>query len=236
MSTATAPVGLPALPVPGPSHGTKSTEPTPVFVDRLRLDGCDWETYERFLAAIGDRPIRCTYDRGRLEIMAPMRFHEREKKLLGSMVERMAVARKMVIEPCGSMTIRREDLQHGIEPDECFYIANAFRMIENREPDFRVDPPPDLAIEVDITSSSIDRVSLYRSIGVPELWRFDGQAIQFLQLRPGGYEPCDASLSFPFLTAAGVNRFLPLVGAVHYLEILEQFETWLQTVIPSSGA
>lgn len=235
MSTSTTPVGLPALPVPGPSHSPKNTGPTPVFVDRLRLEGCDWETYERFLAAIGDRPIRCTYDRGRLEIMAPMRLHEREKSILTSMVDLMALALDQPVEPCGSMTIRRQDLDQGFEPDACFYIEHAPQMIHVDQPDFTKDPPPDLAIEVDITSSSIDRQALYAAIGVPELWRFNGEEVELYLLIGGDYRLGSVSRSFPFLTVADVNRFLATLHTVGHLESMKSFRAWLRTVIPSSG-
>lgn len=196
--------------------------------ERIRIDDADWETYERFLAAIGERRLRCTYDRGRLEIMAPLRIHEREKRFLSSMVERIAAVLRLPFEPCGSMTIRRVDLDRGFEPDECFYLANAPKMLENREPDFTSDPPPDLAIEVDITSSSIDRQSLYASLRIPELWRLEDGEIVILLLRDEDYVRSEVSDCFKFLTASDINRFLELVGAAWHLEILEQFELWLR--------
>jgi Uncharacterized protein conserved in cyanobacteria len=224
MSTATAPQA-PATPV-------AAGEPE---VERLCLNFVDWATYEKFLAAIGNRPIRCTYDRGKLEIMAPLRIHEREKRLLGDIVSRSAAHLRRPMEPCGSMTIRREDLKKGFEPDECFYLAHALEMVEKGEPDFTVDPPPDLAIEVDATRSSLDRVSLYESMGIPELWRFDGAAIVMLHLRAGHYEAAASSLSFPFLTPTDVNRYLSLIRVVNHTEIIERFEAWLRTVVPPPG-
>jgi Uma2 family endonuclease len=222
MSTATAP----AVPAPNPA--------APV-IERLRLDFVDWATYEKLVDALGEHHVRCTYDCGSLEIMAPLRIHEREKKLLANIVERIAQYLRLQLEPCGSMTIRREDLKKGFEPDECFYIAHALQMVAIDEPDFTVDPPPDLAIEVDTTSSSLDRVSLYESMGIPELWRFDGTGIQMLHLRAGRYEAAESSLSFPFLASADVNRYLAMVRIVPHMEILERFDACLRTVVPPTG-
>ena len=203
-------------------------------VERIRLDGVDWETYEKLLAAIGEQHLRCNYDRGRLEIMAPLRIHEREKKLLASMVERITEVRDLPFEPCGSMTIRRKDLKKGFEPDECFYIEHAEQMREWREPDFTTDPPPDLAIEVDVTSSSVDRQLLYASLGIPELWRFDGEFVEILLLSAGTYQKVDASRSFPFLTAADINRFLAMYDTMTFRDVLKQVESWLRG-LPHTG-
>src|ERR1700752_3468093 len=110
-------------------------------LERIRIDDADWQTYEKFLAAIGDRRLRCTYDHGRLEITAPMRIHEREKRFLGRVVDTLSLELRWPLEGCGSMTIRREDLERGFEPDECYYIAHATQMLALREPVFSVDPP-----------------------------------------------------------------------------------------------
>jgi Uma2 family endonuclease len=214
---------------------TPAPAPTAPVIERLRLDFVDWATYEKFLDAVGEHHLRCTYDCGSLEIMAPLRIHEREKKLLANIVERIAQYLRVPLEPCGSMTIRREDLKKGFEPDECFYIAHAMQMVAIDEPDFTVDPPPDLAIEVDTTSSSLDRHSLYESMAIPELWRFDGAGILIFHLRSARYQAAGASLTFPFLTPADVNRYLAMVRLVPHMEILERFEAWLRTVVPPPG-
>jgi Uma2 family endonuclease len=206
---------------------------------RIQIDDADWATYEKFLDAIGNRSIRCTYDRGRLELMPPMRIHEHEKKFLGRIVETTTLELEMAIGSCGSMTIRREDLARGFEPAECYYIANAMRLSDLHEPDFSVDPPPDLALEVDITSSSMNRQELYGLIGVPEIWRLDSdEIVRFLHLQPDGtYVVSENSRSFPFLTSEIVNRFLN-----QYFEsgdetaAIRDYRRWLlSTVRPNSA-
>jgi Uma2 family endonuclease len=213
----------------------KSTGSPPVerVVERIRIDDADWQTYEKFLAAIGDRGIRCTYDRGRLEIIAPMRIHEREKRFLGRIVETTTYELDIAICSCGSMTIRREDLRRGFEPDECFYISNVSQVRENRELDFTRDPPPDLAIEVDIASSSLDRQALYAGIGVPELWRLDDDHVRFLHLQADGtYRQSEQSRAFPFLTQTIVNQTLgQALSAGDETSVLKGFRNWLLATV-----
>jgi Uma2 family endonuclease len=224
--------------LPAPAQPVSAPAPQPREVQRIRIDDADWGTYEKFLAAIGDRGIRCTYDRGRLEIMAPLRRHEHEKKFLGRMVEITTLELDMQLGSCGSMTIRRADLLAGFEPDECYYIAHAQAMSDLREPDFAVDPPPDLALEVDITSSSLDRQALYARIGIPELWRLDEDGIvQLLHLQPDRtYAAADRSLSFPFLTGEVINRFLQAyMSAGDENATIRNFRQWLlATVRPAA--
>ncbi len=211
-----------------------SSPPAAPAVERIRIDDADWQTYEKFLDAIGDRGLRCTYDRGRLEIMAPMRIHEREKRFLGRIVETTTYELDIAICSCGSMTIRREDLHRGFEPDECYYIANVSQVRENRELDFTRDPPPDLAIEVDITSSSLDRQALYAGIGVPELWRLDDDGrVCFLHLQPDGtYKQSEQSRAFPFLTQTIVSQFLgQALSAGDETAVLKSFRNWLLATV-----
>lgn len=210
-----------------------ASPPAERVVERICIDDADWQTYERFLAAIGDRGLRCTYDRGRLEIMAPMRIHEREKRFLGRIVETTTYELDMPLISCGSMTIRREDLRRGFEPDECYYIARAAQVGENRELDFTHDPPPDLAIEVDITSSSLDRQALYASIGVPELWRLDDDGVKFLHLQSdGNYANAESSRAFSFLTRSIVTQFLAqALSAGDETAVLKSFRNWLLAAV-----
>jgi Uma2 family endonuclease len=181
-------------------------EPRFVFHD------VSWPEYEAFLKWVGDhRRVRVTYDRGTMEVISPSPIHEAIKHLLCNIVEILVDETEQPSWTLGSMTMRREDLDCGLEPDVCFYIANAARVLDKREFDFRVDPPPDLVIEVDVTSSSIDRLRLYASLGVAEVWRydFDAHRLQFLMLnRAGKYVPRPASLSIPGFDATDLVDWL----------------------------
>src|SRR4051794_33080214 len=113
---------------------------------RVVLNGVSWSTYQSLLAEVGDRPIRLTFNQGRLEIMSPSFLHERVKTIIRHLIEVYAEAMEIHIEGAGSTTFDREDLQKGLEPDECYYIAHADAVIGKRDLDLTIDPPPDLAI------------------------------------------------------------------------------------------
>src|SRR5207253_251827 len=115
------------------------------------------------------------YDEGRLEIMSPVPEHEEYKDSLYRMVLVFAEINAIEIETRGSATWKREKLRKGSEPDTCFYVANAARIIGRRTIDLEVDPPPDIAVEIDTTNESLSKFSIYSALRVPEIWRYDGQ-------------------------------------------------------------
>jgi Uma2 family endonuclease len=127
--------------ITAPSHHLQSN-------DHLLLDGISWQFYERLLEELNDRPIRVTYDNGRLEIMRPVLPHELWRKRLGIMIGLMAVELDIEMEPLGQTTFKREDLEKGFEPDECYYIQHAEAVRGKDRLDLTIDPPPDLAVEV----------------------------------------------------------------------------------------
>ena len=133
-----------------------------------------------------NRNTRMTFDRGRLELMSPTRLHERVRILIGHCLLVWFQEMQIRFQSCGSMTFRREDLQCGLEPDNCYYIKHEAAVRDREELDLTVDPPPDLAIEVDITSSSINRLSIYAAFGVPEIWRWHDEKLTVYRLGPEG--------------------------------------------------
>jgi Uma2 family endonuclease len=201
---------------------------------RLLLQAVDWPTYEKFLEAVGDRRVRLTYDRGNLELRSPSPEHEVYATLLGRFVEMLTFELKLPLKACGSTTFRRQDLERGLEPDRCFYIASAARLRSRRLIDLTRDPPPDLAIEVDITSSSLNRLAIYEALRVPEVWRFDGEVLQVYRLRADGtYELGEQSLAFPFLPLAEVVPFLHQSETMDDTALAEAFLNWIRTrVVP----
>jgi Uma2 family endonuclease len=177
---------------------------------RFLLHDVGWRGYETMLQLIGDRPIRLTYDRGNLELRTTSRRHEKNKRLLGRLIDVMTEELEIPRTSDGSTTWRRQVLDRGLEPDECFYLYDHAEQLADKEAvDLDVDPPPDLAIEIDITRSSLDRQGIYAALGVPELWRFDGESLRVFRLRADRtYEPCTASPAFPFLPLDDVVRLL----------------------------
>src|SRR5438105_2793299 len=140
-------------------------------VQHFVLEDASWELYERLLRDIGNRPIRVTYDEGRMEIMSPLPEHERPKKLLGQMIEALTLELNMARASLGSTTFRRREKAKGLEPDECYYFRDEQKMRGKRRLDLRKDPPPELVVEIDIASRSVPRQPIYAALGVPEIWR-----------------------------------------------------------------
>lgn len=206
-----------ASPAPPPEH------------DHFVLHAMHWEFYEFLLEQIGDRPIRVTFDDGSLEIMSPLPRHERCKSRFARLIELLSLELDIPIQPLGSTTFRRKDRRKGLEPDECYYVQHAADVAGKDELDLRVDPPPDLAIEIDITTRSIPRQPVYAALGMPEIWRFDGRRLAILLLDPDGkYAPAAASLAFPFLPMEKFEQFLFRLAADPQNAVLRDFRDWVK--------
>jgi Uma2 family endonuclease len=196
----------------------------------VRLSGVDWRTYSRLLRVFAERPaVRLTYVRGELEIMSPRLEHE-DSRFLGQLVIVLTQELGLSVKIGGSVTLRRRRRQRGIEADETFWIANASRMTGRRELDLRVDPPPDLAIEVDVRHSSLDPLSIYAALGVPEVWRLEGDVLTFYARRDN--RRCDTivkSDSFPFVTPDSLMPFIQLARqGGDDNRVIQQFRTWIR--------
>ncbi|HSZ56022.1 MAG TPA: Uma2 family endonuclease [Tepidisphaeraceae bacterium] len=194
------------------------------------LHDISWRCYEMLLDELAEQHMQINYDAGELELMPPLPLHERWKKLIAFLVAGLAAELKIPLGMLGSTTFRREDIAKGIEPDECFYVQNELRLRGRLEIDLSVDPPPDLAIEIDITRSSIDRQAIYAGLKIPEVWRFNARRLQFLRLsEDGSYKPCEYSLAFPMLARADLERFLLSWDSVDDITFVEQFREWVRT-------
>lgn len=197
----------------------------------LRLSGVDWQTYSRLLRAFAERPaIRLTYDRGELEIMSPLLEHDDDGELLGDFVFTLTDELGLPLKRGGSTTLRRRLKQRGLEADKCFWIANAHVMAGRRRLDLRTDPPPDLAIEVDVTHSSLDRLSIYAALKVPEVWQLKRDTLTFHVLGEGGsYTTADRSLAFSQIAPADLVGFLQQARqAGDENAVIRQFRNWIR--------
>jgi Uma2 family endonuclease len=193
------------------------------------LENVSWQTYENLLEDLANRSApRLTYDRGMLEIMSPTPEHERLNRTLAQLVEVLAEDLAIETENLGSATFRREDLERGFEPDSCFYIRNAERVRGKARLDLKKDPPPDLVIEIDITSPSINKMPIYARIGVPEVWRYDGTMVRIERLEGEHYVSADTSVAFPILTSQALSDFLGQSRRSTRLSLLKAFRDWIQ--------
>jgi Uma2 family endonuclease len=176
---------------------------------KVILKGVTWETYIRLLSENQESAgIRFNYDRGVLEIMVLSFEHETLKHTLALIVELLSGEMNIDVEGAGSTTFRREDLSKGFEPDACFYIVYAKQMRGKKDVDLTKDPPPDLVIEIDITSPSLAKLPIYLAAGVPEVWRYSNGKLAFLKLKESAYIEQDESSMLPKVTSSLVNTLL----------------------------
>lgn len=155
-----------------------------------------WAAYQTLLQELGDnRAVRVTYEQGWVEVRMPSKLYELVNRLLERIIVTLTEELGMSVISLGSTRFDRDTVGQGVEPDSCFYIQNAERI--DIEAPLPVDLPPDLVVEVDISSSSKSRLEIYGTMGVPEIWRYNPQEFVILRLQDGEYIKCDRSLAFP---------------------------------------
>lgn len=214
------------------------------FELRRELMGVAWETYQEMLKALGDFHLRHIYDRGYLLLMSPLQSHDWVKRLIGRFLETMAFDLQIPIKSIGSTTITSQDEECGFEADEAYYVASESKVRGKLEFEPDVDPPPDLILEIDVTSSSADQLALYSAMQIPEVWIHDGKRLQFfIRNRRGKYETCEHSRAFPFLAPTDIEDYLKLRSATDETSLTRQFvekarrnhDRWLQeTKVPKT--
>jgi Uma2 family endonuclease len=210
-----------------------ATEPSTILPEgerRIVLRGVGWKGYQSLQRIIGDRPVRLTYDRGDVELMSPQPKHERKKSLLGQLVRILARELHVPVMPMGSTTFNRRDLDKGIEADESFYLGNLERIRDTDHIDLEIDPPPDLAIEVDITRSALDRMGIYSALRVPEIWRFNGRTLRvLLRTDDGSYRQSQRSAAFPDVAVSELTRFAIREGSRDENAVVDELQAWVRT-------
>ena len=196
------------------------------------LQGITWETYLKMLAEMGDhRACRLAYRQGRLEITMPSDWHESSKKLLERMLEALTEELDQPLKSFGSTTLNREDLRQGAEPDSCYYIQSASQIV-GRRIDLERDPP-DLVLEVDISSPSTQRMEIYAQLGVAELWRYVQGEVQILRLENGKFVACDPSPTFPIVSTVVLNEFLQAAETQDETAWIRSWRCWIREQLSS---
>jgi len=170
--------------------------------------------------------------------MAPSPAHGRYGYIIARIIDAWSEELDIPIVFLGDMTCQRKDIEKGFEPDHCFYVQNEPRMWQKLEVDLEVDPPPDLAIEIDMSRSSMKKItSIYAAFGVPEIWRFDGHRLQAHELVEGVYQPRGSSLCFPELPMEKVEELARRVGQVRERALIRGFRRWVrETFSGGSGS
>src|SRR5206468_4298077 len=175
--------------------------------DRVIIRNVSWETYEHLLKDLENQSSpRLAYDRGVLEIMSPHFEHDRGKDILADIAKIALEEMELDFESAVSTTYKRQDLERGFEPDASFYIQNAERVRGKKRLDMKVDPPPDLLIEMDVTNDSMDKFPLYAALGVPEVWRWE-ETLEISVLNEGVYVRRN-SLAIPILNEKLISELM----------------------------
>ena len=194
---------------------------------RVLLHNIAWDLYERLLESNPDSSSpRLTYDQGELEAMSPSAEHERLNRAIQLLVSLVAYELGIRISSLGSTTFRHQEIQRGFEPDSCFYVQNLDRVRGKRTIDLRIDPPPDLVVEIDISSPSIPKLPIFAEFGVPEVWRHADGVLQILALLEGQYVPAAVSRVLPSVTAAALNELLAESRDLDDTEWMDRIRAW----------
>jgi Uma2 family endonuclease len=202
----------------------------------IRLTGLTWQHYLALLEELGDnRSTRITYRHGMLEIRMPGALHEIINRLLAKIIFTIAEEMGLEINDLGSTTFSRQDLDQGIEPDSCFYIQNA-HLIQGLNPNIPENLPPDLAIEVDISSFSRDKMRIYQSIGVPEVWIYRQSYIKIYQLQESRYVEVFNSPTFPAVSVQQLQEWIRHREASNDLSTLREVRRFCRETINSINA
>ncbi|WP_414527131.1 Uma2 family endonuclease [Nodularia chucula] len=177
--------------------------------DRVVLYNISWQQFENLLQDLGEsRAARIAYDCGILEIMTPLPEHEYYKKTLSIAIEDIALELDLKYESYGSTTWKQQSRMAGLEPDDCFYFQNEAAIRGKLDLDLNQDPPPDLALEIDVTSKSLNRLPIYARLGVPEVWCYDSGELKIYLLQNGEYIESETSLVFPSLPIRELPRLI----------------------------
>lgn len=196
---------------------------------KITLQPVSWQRFEEMLAELGERRLsRIAYANGILEIMSPLPERERSKVLLADLVKTLLKVQKRSYEPLGSTTFKRENMAAGIEPDDCFYIQNYQAVIGKDRLDLTQDPPPDLALEIDLTSKT--ELAAYESLGVPELWIYASGKLKINVLQEGIYVESQMSPTFPNLPVIEmIPQFIQRAKKVGFSQAIAEFELAIES-------
>lgn len=206
------------------SHGQSGEQ-------RFVLYGIPWETYEAIAAALSEQHVFLTYNKGTLEFMSPSPRHEMLGLLIARMVHNFTQTLRIPIFSLGMTTWKRRDLEKGVEADQCFYVQHEPLMRKRVQIDLANDPPPDLAIEVDLSNSSTEKQMIYAALAVPELWRYEGDRLFPMILKDGVYVETQRSIAFPNLPVRELARFIEMRDSMGETELMCEFQDWVEKTL-----
>jgi Uma2 family endonuclease len=199
----------------------------------LTLPNVAWDEYEELLEQVGEPAgLRISYDEGRLKVVSLSTEHEKYVRFLESLIASIRIRLRLNIVSFGSATIKNRRAEKGNEPDACFYVQTAPTIGNRIQLDFAIDPPPDIAVEVDVHHDSDDKFSIYAALGVSEVWLFDRKKLTIYLLQHGQYVESDTSRALPMLSSRVLTDFLRRLPVEGEFQALLAFDEWLQSLQP----
>jgi len=195
---------------------------------QMLLKDVTWQQLENILEEMGEkRAARISYSHGWLEIMVPLPEHEKDKEYIGDLVKILLETLQIDFEPFGSTTLKNDKMLQAVEPDTCFYIQNQAAVIGKNRIDLTIDPPPDLAIEIDITSRT--QFNNYESLEIPELWRYTQQGLEINLLQNGKYIKSPSSPNLPDIPIIElVNKYVKQCLTIGRSQSMRNFRDWVK--------
>jgi len=203
----------------------------PMAENVVFLNNVSWETFNHLLKELGDkRAQRLSYYLGILEIMIPLGEHENNNRFIESLIFVIADELNLNLKKFGSLTLKSNQQKQGVEPDSCYYLKNEPLVRNKQNIDLTIDPPPDLVLEIDITSGSLNKLPIYATLKVPEIWRYDGKKLSVFVLDKdsNNYQELNQSVVFPWLDLGIIPELINQSLQQGETAILKQFRQWIK--------
>jgi Uma2 family endonuclease len=198
--------------------------------ERMLLSNISWEQYGQLIDIFAEQHVYLTYDDGLMEMRMPLPENERAAEIINYLIAFLAHFLDIKIDALGSTTIRSSKVHKGLEPDKCFYLTNLELIRSKKRLDMAKDPPPDLAIEIEVTASLIPRIPIYADLGIPELWRYDGKKLTIEMLQStGSYSVAKRSKAFPNISAIKLMEWISRGETLGHSSMLHAVEAWCKS-------
>lgn len=196
---------------------------------RVLLENITWQTFKTMLAEMGsERANKISYRQGNIEIMTPQKPHESSNRLIEVFIGVLCEELGLEVNRVGSLTLTRDDLEYGAEPDSSYYIQNELLVREKENIDLAFDPPPDLVLEVEYSRPKIDKFKLYAAMGIPEFWRYNGTTLRVYILANGQYSETQTSPTFAAIPIKEIPRFIEESKKIGQIAVTRAFRAWVK--------
>lgn len=196
---------------------------------RVLLENITWQTFKTMLAEMGsERANKISYRQGNIEVMTPLKLHESSNRLIEVFIGVLCEELGLEVNRVGSLTLTRDDLEYGAEPDSSYYIQNELLVREKENIDLAFDPPPDLVLEVEYSRPKIDKFKLYAAMGIPEFWRYNGTTLRVYILANGQYSETQTSPTLAVIPIKEIPRFIEESKKIGQIAVTRAFRTWVK--------